>query len=125
MASSSFSISDLTAAADLLHQLRIKCKDAPDGFQCLAGELHAAQLLLDSIGNAVENNDSDLPHIHQKSLARVIAGFTETLSGLSRRLELNPQPSELDLNIVESPQDARLKLNLNMSMLNVWLSAVI
>ncbi|CAD6566090.1 MAG: hypothetical protein ASARMPREDX12_007541 [Alectoria sarmentosa] len=133
MASFGFSIGDFIGIGTLLYQTYAKCKSASGEFQSLAGELHTARLLVDSVRNAVEDVYSDLPHIHQMSLANVMAGLKATLLGLSRQLDRYPnlrpgqglQMSKLKFSMFENAQETRSKLNLHISMLNVWLSTLI
>ena len=133
MASFGFSIGDLIAIGTLLYQTYAKCKDASGEFQSLVGVLQTAQLLVESVRNAIEDVYGDLPHIHQRSLANVMAGLKVTLLGLSKQLDKypnlrpgqGPQMSKLKFGMFENAQEARSKLNLDISMLNVWLSTVI
>ena len=133
MASFGFSIGDFIGIGTLLYQTYAKCKSASGEFQSLAGELHTARLLVDSVRNAVEDVYSDLPHIHQMSLANVMAGLKATLLGLSSQLDRYPnlrpgqglQMSKLKFSMFENAQETRSKLNLHISMLNVWLSTLI
>lgn len=133
MASFGLSIGDLIAIGTLLYQTYTKCRGASGEYQSLAGELHTTRLILDSVRNAIEDVYSDLPQIHQRSLANVVAGLRATLLGLSRQLDKYPnlrpgqgmQISKLKFSLFENAQEARSKLNLHISMLNVWLSTVI
>ena len=133
MAAFGFSIGDFIVIGTLLYQTHAKCKTASKDFQSLADQLHTARLLVDSVRNAVEDVYSYLPQIHQRSLADVMAGMKATLLDLSTQINkytnLRPgqglQISKLKFSIFENPKEARSKLNLHISMLNVWLSAVI
>lgn len=84
MANFGFSIGDLIEIGSLLYQTYAKCKDAYGEFQSLAGVLQTARLLVESVRNAVEDVYGDLPHIHQRSLANVMAGLKVTLLGQSK-----------------------------------------
>ncbi len=133
MASFGFSVGDLISIGTLLYQTYAKCKDASAEFQSLASVLQTARLLVESVRNAVEDVYTDLPHIHQRSLANVMAGLKETLLILSKQLDKYPslrpgqglQMSKLKFSIFENVQETRSRLNLDISMLNVWLSTVI
>ena len=83
------------------YQTHAKCKTAAEDFQSLASQLYTAGLLVNSVRNAVEDAYNDLPPIHQRTLAVVMAGMHATLQQSFRLI--NPHALRISITKILQP----------------------